>query len=124
MPELNEIRIDFNRRVPMRDGVELSADVYRPDNGAAHPVILSRTPYVKAREIVIEMSSWFAQRGYVFVAMDVRGRGDSDGAFSPYRNDGIDGYDAIEWCAAQPWSDGNVGTLGGSYGGRIQWLTA
>ncbi len=56
--------------------------------------------------------------------MDVRGRGDSDGPFVPYRNDGRDGYDAIEWCAAQPWSDGNVGTIGGSYDGRIQWLAA
>jgi hypothetical protein len=56
--------------------------------------------------------------------MDVRGRGDSDGVFVPYRNDGIDGYDAIEWCAAQAWSNGKVGTCGGSYLGRIQWLTA
>ncbi len=60
----------------------------------------------------------------MLIYMDVRGRGDSDGDFVPYRNDGIDGYDAIEWCAIQPWSIGNIGTAGGSYLGRIQWLTA
>jgi putative CocE/NonD family hydrolase len=56
--------------------------------------------------------------------MDVRGRGDSDGSFTPYFQEGRDGYDSIEWCAAQTWSDGNVGTYGGSYLGRIQWLAA
>jgi putative CocE/NonD family hydrolase len=72
----------------------------------------------------VERAAYFASRGYVFVAMDVRGRGDSDGHFVPYRNDGRDGYDAIEWCASQPWSNGKVGTLGNSYAGRIQWLAA
>ena len=59
-----------------------------------------------------------------YVVIDVRGRGDSDGDFVPYRNDGRDGYDAIEWCATQPWSDGNIATMGGSYPGCIQWLAA
>ncbi len=62
--------------------------------------------------------------GYAYVAMDVRGRGDSEGVFAPYVNEGRDGYDAIEWLAAQPWSDGALGTIGGSYPGCIQWLTA
>jgi len=61
---------------------------------------------------MLESARYFAERGYVFVAMDVRGRGDSDGEFTPYVNDGQDGYDTIEWCAAQSWSNGNVGTLG------------
>jgi putative CocE/NonD family hydrolase len=56
--------------------------------------------------------------------MDVRGRGDSDGKFVPYRNEGPDGYEAIEWCAAQPRSDGKVGTIGGSCNGCNQWLAA
>jgi uncharacterized protein len=56
--------------------------------------------------------------------MDVRGRGDSADVFVPYRHDGVDGYDAIEWCAAQTWSNGKVATYGGSYLGKIQWLTA
>ncbi len=70
------------------------------------------------------VANYFAERGYVFVAMDVRGRGDSEGAFVPYINEGQDGFDAIEWCAEQPWSDGNVGTIGSSYPGVIQWLAA
>ncbi|MEK7405314.1 MAG: CocE/NonD family hydrolase, partial [Acidobacteriota bacterium] len=114
-----EVKIDFDRRVTMRDGVELSADVYRPEAPGRYPVILARTPYVKTG--MLARARYFASRGYVFVAMDVRGRGDSDGLFVPYRNEGRDGYDAVEWCAAQPWSDGKVGA---SYLGRIQWYTA
>lgn len=117
-----EIKVDFNQRVVMRDGVELSADIYRPDAPGKFPVILSRTPYLKAG--AYSTAKHFVPHGYVWVAMDVRGRGDSDGKFIPYRNDGLDGYDAIEWCAKQPWSTGKVGTIGGSYNGRIQWLTA
>ena len=116
------VKIDFNIRVKMRDGVELSADLYRPDVEGQFPVILSRTPYIKTG--MLKSGRYFAENGYVYVAMDVRGRGDSDGTFVPYRNDGQDGYDVIEWCAAQPWSTGKVGTTGGSYLGRIQWLTA
>lgn len=126
-PTTGEQRILFDQRVPMRDGVTLSADVYLPaarENEDRWPVVLTRTPYVKANERTTETGKSFAGQGYVFVAMDVRGRGDSDGEFTPYVNDGQDGYDAIEWCAAQPWSDGNVGTLGASYNGCIQWLTA
>lgn len=125
--ETYSVRTDFNVRVKMRDGVELSADITRPDAEGRFPVILTRTPYNKASggKTTIERWRYFASRGYVFVAMDVRGRGDSDGEWvPPYRNDGRDGIDAIEWCAAQPWSTGKVGTLGGSYLGRIQWLTA
>lgn len=117
-----ELKVEFNRRVAMRDGVELSADIYRPDAPGKFPVILSRTPYTKPG--AYETAKRFVPLGYVWVAMDVRGRGDSDGKFVPYRNDGLDGYDAIEWCAKQPWSTGKIGTIGGSYNGRIQWLTA
>lgn len=116
--------IDFDRRVKMRDGVELSADVYRPEGAGKHPVILVRTPYTKVDERVLKDGRFFASHGYAFIAMDVRGRGDSDGKFAPYVNDGVDGYDAIEWAAAEPWSSGKVGTFGGSYAGRVQWLAA
>lgn len=111
----------------MRDGVELSADIYRPResrSGQRVPVILSRTPYNKNDARVIRNARYFAEHGYAWVAMDVRGRGDSDGVFVPYRNEAQDGYDSIEWCAAQSWSTGKVGTSGGSYLGSIQWLTA
>ena len=119
-----EVAIDFNRRVPMRDRTELSADVYRPKAEGRFPVILNRTPYTKTSSSNFKIAQYFVSHGYVVVLMDVRGRGDSDGTFEPYRNDAQDGYDAIEWCAAQQWSTGKVGTLGGSYNGAIQWLTA
>ncbi len=118
------VGIEFNHRVRMRDGIELSADLYRPKGPGRFPVILNRTPYTKTSASTLNIARYFASRGYVFVTMDVRGRGDSDGAFVPYRNEGLDGYDAIEWCAAQEWSTGKVGTIGGSYNGKIQWLTA
>jgi putative CocE/NonD family hydrolase len=116
--------MDLGVRVAMRDGVELSADVYRPKDDGRFPVLLLRTPYLKTSDGALATGRFFAARGYVLVWMDVRGRGDSDGVFVPYRNEGRDGYDSIEWCAAQPWSNGDVGTLGGSYLGRIQWLAA
>jgi putative CocE/NonD family hydrolase len=119
-----EVKIEFNRRVPMRDRTELSADIYRPVGEGKFPVVLNRTPYTKAGGSTFKIAQYFVSKGYVYVAMDVRGRGDSDGTFEPYRHDGQDGYDAIEWLAVQPWSTGKVGTIGGSYNGRIQWLTA
>lgn len=123
-PQTESVKIEFNRRVPMRDRVELSADIYRPDAPGRFPVILSRTPYTKTSGSTLKIAKYFVSHGYAFVTMDVRGRGDSDGTFTPYVKDGVDGYDAIEWCAGQPWSTGKVGTLGGSYNGLIQWLTA
>jgi len=120
------VKIEFNQRVAMRDGVELSVDIYRPDVPDKFPVILTRTPYNKSTERGnhLGLGRYFASHGYVYVAMDVRGRGDSDGTFVPYRNEGPDGFDAIEWCAKQPWSNGKVGTIGASYLGYDQWLAA
>lgn len=119
-------KIEFNVRVPMRDGVELSADVIRPDGTGRFPVILSRTPYNKVQggKEAIERARKIASRGYAVVNMDVRGRGDSDGKFVPWRQESKDGYDSIEWCAAQPWCNGKVGTSGGSYLGYNQWMAA
>jgi putative CocE/NonD family hydrolase len=123
-------RIAFGVRVPMRDGVRLACDVYLPPRDSETnaedrwPAILMRTPYLKSSEMALEVARYYTGRGYAYVAMDVRGRGDSEGEFTPYVNDGRDGYDAIEWLAAQSWSDGALGTVGGSYPGCIQWLTA
>jgi putative CocE/NonD family hydrolase len=123
---IQPMTIEFNRRVPMRDGVELSADVYRPQRATPTPVILMRTPYNKASggKAAVERMQHWVDDGYTMVFMDVRGRGDSDGKFVPWRDDGRDGFDAVEWCAAQPWSNGKIGTLGGSYLGFNQWVTA
>jgi len=126
--DTQRIRILFDQRVPMRDGITLSADIYLSVGETAEtakwPVVLLRTPYLKADVHILERAHYFTGHGYVYVALDVRGRGDSDGQFVPYVNDGQDGYDTIEWLAVQPWSDGNIGTEGSSYPGCIQWLTA
>jgi putative CocE/NonD family hydrolase len=113
----------FNVRIPLRDGITLSADLTLPEKLPA-PAVVTRTPYGKAGERQSKRNTTLAKAGYVSVLADVRGRGDSEGAFQPYRNDGPDGADVIAWAAAQDWCTGDVATYGGSYGGRIQWLTA
>jgi putative CocE/NonD family hydrolase len=116
--------VDYNQRVPMRDGIELSADVFRPRADGRYPVILLRTPYLKSGRNSTEQGRAAVARGYVYIAMDVRGRGESQGDFMPYQHDGKDGYDAIEWAARQPWSTGKVGTIGKSYDAGVEWLAA
>jgi putative CocE/NonD family hydrolase len=111
--------------VPMRDGVVLRADVVLPNATGRFPTLVYRTPYGK--QFVLKegsISEKAVARGYAVVIQDVRGRYASDGDFSPYQNEGHDGYDTIEWAAHQPWSDGNVGTFGLSYPGAVQWLAA
>ena len=109
-------------RMRTRDGVTLVADVVRPVGEGRYPAILERTPY--GRETPLELASYWAARGYVYVAQDCRGRGDSDGAWDPFVHEGRDGYDAVEWVAKQPWCDGKVGMIGGSYAGTLQWQAA
>jgi uncharacterized protein len=113
----------FNVRIPLRDGLTLAADLVLPDALPA-PVVVLRTPYGRGGEVPTKRADAFAKAGYCACWVDVRGRGDSEGAFDPYRNDGLDGADVIAWAAAQDWCDGSVATYGGSYSGRIQWLTA
>ncbi len=120
----DSITIQFDARIPMRDGVTLAADIYRPANPGRYPVVLMRTPYNKNSDAILKEARAFAGRGYVYVAVDVRGRGDSDGDWRPYFFEGDDGYDAIEWCAAQRWSTGKIGTIGRSYVGYNQWVAA
>jgi hypothetical protein len=113
----------FNERIPLRDGITLAADLVLPAELPA-PAVVMRTPYGRGGELATMRADGFAEAGYAAVWVDVRGRGDSDGEFAPYRNDGLDGVDVIAWVAAQEWCDGAVATYGGSYPGRIQWLTA
>jgi hypothetical protein len=111
--------------VPMRDGVKLYADVYRPAAEGKYPVIVSRTPYSTERAPSShEAPIFFSRRGYVYVFQDVRGRHESEGKWEPFRNDIEDGYDTIEWASKQPWSNGKVCTQGGSYLGHVQWRAA
>ena len=110
--------------VPMhaRDGTLLMSLVVRPAGDGPFPVILERTPY--GRRQGASDGRFFAQRGYIFVAQDVRGRYGSDGAFRDLAGQDHDGYDAVEWAAALPGSSGKVGMLGGSYVGWTQWFAA
>ena len=111
--------------VPMRDGVVLRADVWRPQGSGPFPVLLYRTPYGKtAAQSEYSTFRKAVERGYAVVMQDVRGRFASDGEFTAYTQEGQDGYDTIEWAAQQPWSNGNVGTFGLSYPGAVQWLAA
>lgn len=117
--------VEHEVAVPMRDGVVLRADIYRPDTEEPVPVLLYRTPYDKriaATEYTAHLRA--VERGYAVVLQDVRGRYASAGAFSPYLNEGRDGFDSIEWAAKQHWSNGDVGTFGLSYPGAVQWLAA
>ena len=106
----------------MRDGVALSADVLLPSPSGRFPTLVYRTPYDRKgmRESPIVRQA--LERGYAVVLQDVRGRYGSQGEFVPYVNEGKDGYDTIEWAAAQPWSAGDVGTFGLSYPAAVQWL--
>jgi putative CocE/NonD family hydrolase len=115
---------EANVRVPMRDGVTLSTDIFRPDAPGKFPALLIRTPYGKATAISVPQARWFAERGYVLLQQDVRGRWDSDGQFYPFKNEANDGYDTDEWIGRQPWFSGKLGTLGGSYVGFTQWAQA
>jgi putative CocE/NonD family hydrolase len=118
-------RVDHDVAVPMRDGVSLRADLYRPREGRAFPVLVYRTPYDK-REVVIDYTTvqHAVARGYAVLVQDVRGRYASDGTFEAYRQEGRDGYDTIEWAAVQPWSTGAIGMFGLSYPAAVQWLAA
>ena len=111
-------------RVPMRDGVHLSADVYRPRDDARHPTMFELTPYNNNNDGSVEQAWHFVQRGYAVVMADVRGRYDSEGEFDPYRSDGPDGSDLMNWIAGQSWSNGKVASMGGSYTGHNQWMMA
>ena len=111
-------------RVPMRDGVELSADIWMPQGSGPHSSILVRTPYTKQASFLAPdyLGEYFAARGYALVVQDVRGKGLSDGVFRDGHQEPEDGYDSIEWIAAQEWSNGRVCMMGLSYLGWVQWL--
>ena len=112
----------------LRDGVKLAANVFRPAGTGPWPVVLSRTPYIKDgridperdpkglknRENLVAQAKRYTDSGLVFVLQDVRGKGRSQGFYTAFETDIDDGYDAVEWAASQPWSNGKVGMTGGS----------
>jgi len=119
--------IERNVPVPMRDGITLRADVYRPSASRQVPAVLCRVPYDISHPLVSRSAldpERAAEAGLACVYQTTRGRYGSEGSFYPFVHEGADGYDSVEWVAAQPWCSGAVGMAGRSYGGCTQWLAA
>ncbi|MFA6562683.1 MAG: CocE/NonD family hydrolase [Verrucomicrobiia bacterium] len=110
-------------KIPMRDGVELAANIFLPKAEGKFPVILARTPYGKGKPEGGAGRVW-ASRGFVFVSQDCRGKGTSSGQWVPFVHDRADGEDTHRWVLKQPWCNGQIGTTGGSYLGYTQWISA
>ena len=123
MPSNYAVDMRLDVKVPMRDGVELSADIYLPRERGVFPTVLMRTPYDNNTQPNIEKGRRLANQGYACVIQDVRGRWDSGGDYYPFR-EGEDGHDTQEWIGAQEWSSGKIGMAGGSYVGLVQWQSA
>ena len=122
---LYEVDIEYNVRVPVRDGLTLSANLFMPaakHPGETFPAVLEMIPYRKGDwryRADHKRMTWLAMRGYVGCRLDIRGTGSSPGiALDEYTDEETrDGYDAVQWLAARPWCNGNVGMWGISYGG-------
>jgi len=117
------IERELDVRIHMRDGVELSANVFRPASAARLPAILVRTPYNNGVDLASAYRP-FVLRGYAVVVQDVRGRYDSQGVFEPLRQEDADSEDTLNWIGRQSWSNRRIGMLGGSYLGIVQWKSA
>ena len=123
-----DILIEKNRMIPMRDGVRLATDVYRPAEEGTFPVLLARLPYNKEVPAEVNQSgidvARAVQEGYAVVFQDCRGRFASEGIFHPVFDEAHDGVDTINWIVQQPWARDRVGMVGESYLGFTQWLLA
>ena len=124
----DRIIVQRNVSIPMRDGVNLRADIYRPSNvDTPLPILLMRLPYGRAiaSTVVYKHPSWYADRGYIVVIQEVRGTGNSQGEFYPFKNEYSDGFDTVQWCIAEiPHNNGKLGMYGFSYQGVTQLQTA
>jgi hypothetical protein len=120
----NPVSVERGVPVPMRDGVVLFADIYRPAIPGRFPVLLERTPYDKDKDNEIDLGRRAAAQAYVVIVQDVRGRYSSGGEWYPFRHESQDGFDTVEWAAGLPYSDGKVGMFGSSYVGATQMLAA
>jgi putative CocE/NonD family hydrolase len=108
-------------RIPMRDGVELAADLYRPTTGTSAGTLLVRGPYGRMLQMAVPFARIFAARGYHALFVSVRGTYGSGGAFDPMVHESDDGHDVVAWMRDQPWFTGSFATLGASYLGFTQW---
>ncbi|RJP66709.1 MAG: CocE/NonD family hydrolase [Candidatus Abyssobacteria bacterium SURF_17] len=120
------VSVEKNVAIPMRDGVRLYANIYRPKADEKFPAILIRLPYGKDEYYcwMPAVGKFYARKGYACVVQDVRGKFCSEGAFEPLVNEVEDGYDTLDWITKQPWCDGNIGMEGESYYGYTAWAGA
>jgi putative CocE/NonD family hydrolase len=119
-----EVVVEMNVMVPMRDGVSLATDIYRPEGEGKFPAILSRIPYGTDSRTYTYIGKYFARNGYVLLAQDTRGIENSEGYWYPLVYEIDDGHDTVDWISAQPWFNGKLGMIGGSYFGYTQWEAA
>ncbi|HEU5139560.1 MAG TPA: CocE/NonD family hydrolase [Bacillales bacterium] len=122
-----QVLVEKNIPCQLRDGTTLQADVYRPNQDGRYPVLLTRLPYSKdlprySQTLLDPIKA--AGKGYVVIVQDVRGRFRSEGDFRSFPSEADDGYDAVEWAAALPYSSGEVGMYGLSYFGYTQLAAA
>ena len=123
MPEMrNEEGETQEYMVEMRDGVKLYTRVFCPQGDGPWPVVVTRDPYQNGSSTA--MSKILVRYGYAVVQQDCRGTGNSEGVWQPFLNERNDGIDNANWVAKQPWSDGNIGMFGHSYGAYVQWIVA
>ncbi|MFC3881888.1 CocE/NonD family hydrolase [Algoriphagus namhaensis] len=128
--QLEEVAIvDQKVMMPMRDGIRLATDIYRPKGEGKYPIVFSRTPYnfntwgngeMNTRTLQTALS--WVEKGYAYVVQNERGRYFSEGEWDILGTPLTDGYDALDWMAKQPWSNGKVGTIGCS--STAEWQMA
>ncbi len=120
------VQLERGVRCRMSDGVHLFSDHYYPPGDEPSPTLLMRQPYGRdiASTVVYAHPVWFARHGYHVVIQDVRGRGDSEGDFYPFRHERQDGAETIAWLRCHPQCNGRIGMYGFSYQGLTQLLAA
>jgi putative CocE/NonD family hydrolase len=130
VPEQDGYRLQIDIPIPMRDGTRLATDLYLPAQPGVYPVLLERSPYGKHASVMVSIGApqYLARHGFIVAIQDTRGRYASEGSWYPFRDEAWganrDGYDTVEWLAAQPFSTGKVATFGGSFAGFNQYTLA
>ena len=104
-PRKYAVRVEYDVKIPLSDGVRISADIFRPAAQGPFPTIYHSTAYDNSSARFVEYAIYFARRGFAWVQPDCRGRFDSEGEFLPFLKEGSDNYEAIEWISNQAWCE-------------------